>query len=306
MLIKSDGFPTYHLANIVDDHLMEITHVLRSQEWISSGPLHILLYKAFGWTPPAFCHLPMVLGADGHKLSKRHGSTSLIEFREKGYLPEALINYVSLLGWSYDGVKEFFTREELEKLFSLDKLNKAGAVFDYKKLDWFNGQYIRRKNPEALAGNVTEWLQKAMVVATPPTPEQERIINESIPLIQERLTVLSESAHISGFLFSDTVSPAAADLIPKKLDTAQTIQALEALKPVLDQVEKKSDEEMEDVFRQTAEKLGVKLGDLLLPLRVALTGSRVSPPLLGSLRILGPEKTRARVDRAIALLRENV
>ena len=134
VLLKSDGFPTYHLANVVDDHLMEISHVLRAQEWLASTPLHVIMYKSFGWTPPVFCHLPMVMGQDGKKLSKRHGATSIDEFRRQGYLPEALLNYVALLGASYEEGREIYTLRELEERFSLDKLNKAPAIFDYKKL----------------------------------------------------------------------------------------------------------------------------------------------------------------------------
>jgi glutamyl-tRNA synthetase len=135
VLLKSDGFPTYHLANVVDDHLMGISHVLRAQEWIPSTPLHIIMYRAFGWEPPAFCHLPMVMGGDGKKLSKRHGATSIDEFRRQGYLPEALVNYVALLGCSYEEGKDLYTLEELARRFSPEKLNKAPAIFDYKKLD---------------------------------------------------------------------------------------------------------------------------------------------------------------------------
>jgi len=135
VLLKSDGFPTYHLANVVDDHLMEITHVLRAQEWLASTPLHVIMYRAFGWTPPQFCHLPMVMGQDGKKLSKRHGATSIDEFRKQGYLPAALLNYVALLGASYEEGKDIYTLEELAERFTLEKLNKAPAVFDYKKLE---------------------------------------------------------------------------------------------------------------------------------------------------------------------------
>ncbi|MEM9424723.1 MAG: glutamate--tRNA ligase, partial [Spirochaetota bacterium] len=136
VILKTDGFPTYHLANVIDDHLMGITHVLRAQEWLSSGPLHMLLYQAFGWEAPQFCHLPMVMGADGAKLSKRHGSTSLLEFREAGYLPAALVNYIALLGWSFDESREFFTLKELEECFELNKLSRSPAGFDYRKLEW--------------------------------------------------------------------------------------------------------------------------------------------------------------------------
>ena len=151
VLLKSDNFPTYHLANIVDDHLMGITHVLRAQEWLSSTPLHVILYQALGWEPPVFCHLPMVMGQDGKKLSKRHGATSIDEFRRAGFLPEALINYIALLGASYEEGREIMTPAELAARFSLDKLNKAPAVFDYKKLEWFNAEYIKMMTDGELA-----------------------------------------------------------------------------------------------------------------------------------------------------------
>ncbi|HAO30772.1 MAG TPA: glutamate--tRNA ligase, partial [Treponema sp.] len=150
VLLKSDGFPTYHLANIVDDHMMKISHVMRAQEWIPSTPLHVQMYRAFGWEHPEFCHLPMVNGSDGKKLSKRHGSTSLNEFRARGYLPQAIVNYVALLGCSYEEGKDMYTLEELGKAFRLEHLNKAPAVFDYKKLEWYNGQYIRALSDEEL------------------------------------------------------------------------------------------------------------------------------------------------------------
>jgi glutamyl-tRNA synthetase len=302
VLLKSDGFPTYHLANIVDDHLMEITHVLRSQEWLSSVPIHVLLYKAFGWAPPKFCHLPMVMGEDGHKLSKRHGATSLIEFREKGYLAEALITYVSLLGWSYDDTKEFFTTQEFEKLFSLEKLTKSSAVFDYKKLDWFNGQYIRKLTAEELCEKLIPFLQKAGLIAAPAGDGDRKTALAMIPLIRERLSVLSEAAQMTAFLFQD-IPPASPDeLVPKKLDKAKTIEILTAIITVIIDIESKTDEQLEADFKLLGEKLAVKLGDLLMPLRVALTGSKVSPPLIGSLRILGAKSVIARIDAAIALL----
>ena len=150
VLLKTDGFPTYHLANIVDDHMMKISHVMRAQEWIPSTPLHVQMYKSFGWEHPEFCHLPMVNGSDGKKLSKRHGSTSVNEFRARGYLPQAIVNYVAMLGCSYEEGKEFYTLEELAKAFKLEHLNKAPAVFDYKKLEYFNGNYIRQLSAEEL------------------------------------------------------------------------------------------------------------------------------------------------------------
>ena len=167
ILMKSDGYPTYHLANVIDDHFMKISHILRAQEWIPSGPVHIMLYEAFGWEPPKYAHLPMVIGKDGKKLSKRHGATSLIQFRYGGYIPEGLINYVTLVGWSFDDKREFFTKEEFEKVFTLDKINKAPGTFDYNKLDWFNGQYLRKLSDQKLEELLIPILEDAAVVSKP-------------------------------------------------------------------------------------------------------------------------------------------
>lgn len=306
VLLKSDGYPTYHLANVIDDHLMEISHILRAQEWVPSGPLHVLLYRAFGWEPPIYCHLPMVMGADGQKLSKRHGSTAVREFRDSGYLPEAIINYVSLLGWSYDDTREFFTREELERLFTLSRLNKAPAVFDYKKLDWFNGQYIRRKEPDELVGLLVPYLVREGVVAEPPSEAQLAIVRAAVPLIQERLRVLSDAPALVRFLFEEPVSYDLGEVIPKKLDAAKTRVGLEHALALLSGFEGSTDEESEELFRAKAEELGLKLGDLLMPVRVAVTGSRISPPLFGSIRLLGLSRARSRIERVIQLLSNEV
>ncbi len=304
VLLKSDGFPTYHLAHIVDDHLMEITHVMRAQEWISSGPLHILLYKAFGWTPPKYCHLPMVLGQDGQKLSKRHGSTSVEEFIDKGYLKEALINYISLLGWAYDDTKEFFTVQELEKLFSIDKLNKAPAVFDYKKLEWFNGNYIRKLASVDLAERLIPFLQKDGIVSNPANSEEQTLIMAVIPLVQERLNLLSDISPLVLFLFKEITIAGDEDLIPKKADKQKTIKILEKTKELIADFNSRSDEQNEVAFRKTAEELDIKLGALLMPLRVAVTGTHVSPPLFESIKILGTEKTVTRIEKALLLLKK--
>ena len=302
VLLKSDGFPTYHLANVVDDHLMEITDILRAQEWLPSTPLHVLLYGALGWEPPRYCHLPMVLGPDGQKLSKRHGATRVAEFREKGYLPEAVVNYIALLGWSLDDSREFFTLPELERLFALERLNKAPAVFDYKKLDWFNGQYIRRLSPERLRELLLPHLRKAGLIADLPTPGQERVLEGLPALVQERLVVLSDVVELAGFLFREVPLPAVQELVPKRLDRALTAEVLRRCCVLLGDFDARSAEDNEARFRALAEEVGVKLGDLLMPLRVALTGSRVSPPLFESLRLLGEEKALGRVRRALQAL----
>ena len=310
VLLKSDGFPTYHLANVVDDHLMEITHVLRAQEWLSSTPLHVIMYKSFGWTPPEYCHLPLVTGQDGKKLSKRHGTTSIDEFRKQGYLPEALINYVALLGASYEegsrpeGRADIYTLDELAQRFSLDKLNKAPAVFDYKKLEWYNGQYIRMKSDEELARLCLPFaIDAGLFGGGEPTPAQHEIFTAAMPLVKERLVFLSEVPEKLAYLFNEPQVPAAEEFIPKKCDLAKTIEllrlGLELVRPL---AEMPNDEQAESFIKTEAEKHEVKLGDLMMPLRVAITGSRVSPPLFGSLRILGTECSQARVQRALEKL----
>jgi glutamyl-tRNA synthetase len=302
VLLKSDGFPTYHLANVVDDHLMEITDILRAQEWLPSTPLHVLLYRALGWEPPRYCHLPMVLGSDGQKLSKRHGATRVVEFREKGYLPEAIVNYIALLGWSLDDSREFFSLGELEGLFSLDRLNKASAIFDYKKLDWFNGQYLRRLEPKRLTELLVPYLLEAGLVSDPPTAGQRRVLEGLPALVQPRLTVLADVVQLAGFLFRDVPLPSVEELVPKRWDRVRTAAALDRAAQILEGFDARSDQQAEQDFRDLAEELGVKLGDLLLPVRVALTGSRVSPPLFESIRLLGEATVTERIGRARGLL----
>jgi len=306
ILLKSDGFPTYHLANVIDDHLMGITHIMRAQEWIPSGPLHVLLYEAFGWEPPVYCHLPMVMGKDGQKLSKRHGSTAVRDFREKGYLPEALTNYVSMVGWSYDGEREFFTKDELCELFSLEKINKAPGVFDYKKLDWYNGMYIRQKSDEELTDLLLPYLKREGFIENEPTGEDMDKVGALVPIVKERLKVLSDVVDMSRFLFTDIEVPEVASLLPKKQDAATTLHVLERVRPLLGELEEKGDESIEEALVALANELGVKVNGVFMPIRVAVTGSSVSPPLFDSIRVLGLESALIRIDRAISTLKNEV
>ncbi|MFW5783709.1 MAG: glutamate--tRNA ligase [Spirochaetota bacterium] len=305
VLLKSDGMPTYHLAATVDDHLMEITHIMRGPEWLPSTPLHVLLYEAFGWTPPRFCHLPLVVGEDGKKLSKRHGATRVLEFRERGYLPEALVNYLARVGWSYDDKQEIFSRDELERIFTLDKINKAPAVFDYKKLEWLNGHYIRERSPQSLYEAILPFVQNAGIADDPPSADQQQILRGAVPLIQERLKYLADAPDLVRFLFEEPGDFDLDDMVPKKLDRTQTTALLEQVAPLVAEIPGLSDEENEQVFRAKAAELDTKLGNLLMPLRVAITGSRVSPPLFGSIRLLGAERAQRRVGRALQRLKES-
>ena len=308
VLLKSDGFPTYHLANVIDDHMMGITHIMRAQEWIPSGPLHIILYEAFGWEPPAYCHLPMVMGKDGQKLSKRHGSTAVRDFREQGYLSEALLNYVSLVGWSYDGEREFFTREELEQLFTLEKINKAPGVFDYKKLDWFNGQYIRQKSDEELLALLLPYLLKAGFVTEPIDGETREKLLLLTASAKERLKVLSDIVPLSRFLFEEPVWDDISLFAAKGVGLDVATEALERADEVLKAGLAAGTEitVIEDQLSALAGEMGVKVGAVFMPIRVALTASTVSLPLFDSIRLLGEERSLERIERALAILKSEV
>ena len=338
VLLKSDGFPTYHLANIVDDHLMKVSHVMRAQEWIPSTPLHVQMYRAFGWEHPEFCHLPMVNGSDGKKLSKRHGSTSLNEFRARGYLPQAIVNYVALLGCSYEEGKDFYTLEELAEKFELEHLNKSPAVFDYKKLEFYNAAYIRQLSDEELYRWTLPFITgtgDATLEINPENPQPKpkvgpefsgvrlnangdpecvdssmnmtsedvkRTLMGLMPLIKERLKFLCDAAEMVRFMFTEPAVPPAEQIVPKKLDAAKTREVLEHAKAFVEKVFASSHEEAEEFAKGEAEKLGVKLGDFMMPIRMAVTGSRVSPPLIGSIAVLGREKSLSRIERAAATL----
>lgn len=335
VLLKSDGFPTYHLANIVDDHFMKISHVMRAQEWIPSTPLHVQMYRAFGWEHPEFCHLPMVNGADGKKLSKRHGSTSLNEFRARGYLPQAIVNYVAMLGCSYEEGKEFYSLPELAAAFKLEHLNKAPAVFDYKKLEYYNGAYIRLLSDEELYKWTLPFITGTGDAALEINPENPQpkpkvgpeysgiALNENgepfcvdssmkmtsqdvkaslmklMPLIKERLKYLTDAAEMVRFLFTEPSVPSKAEIIPKKLDEAKAREVLERAKIFVEEIFNLSHEEAEERAKKHAEEMGIKLGDFMMPIRMAATGSRVSPPLIGSILILGKERAIARIEKTL-------
>jgi glutamyl-tRNA synthetase len=302
VLLKSDGFPTYHLANIVDDHLMEITHVLRAQEWLSSTPLHVILYRAFGWEPPVFCHLPMVMGEDGKKLSKRHGATSIDEFRKGGYLPNALLNYVAQLGASYEEGREIWTLDELARRFSLDKINKAPAIFDYRKLAWFNAEYIKAMNNEELAARALPYALDTGLfggAGQPPDSGQKALFVKAMPLVKERAVFLTEIPVKLAYLFSTPPVPGRQEFIPKKGAIEDALVSLEKALPLVAELTTLDDAGAEALVKTECEKTAVKIGDFLMPLRVAITGSRVSPPLFGSMRLLGADECATRIKNAL-------
>lgn len=300
ILLKSDGFPTYHLASVVDDHLMEITHVLRGQEWLPSSANHILLYKAFGWEPPVYCHLPLIMGEDGHKLSKRHGATQVIEFKNQGYLPEAIINFVTLLGWSYSDKDELFTKEELCRIFDISKINKSPATFNYSKLKWFNGVYIRKLNSEELLNALLPFYIKKGLIKDNPEKEEIDYIKKILPMIQERIELLSDAPEISDFFFGELPEYKTWDMIiPKNVTKDVVVNILKDAIDILSNLGVKSDDQLQHELYELASKYSVKAGAIFMPLRIAITGSNKSPELFPVMNALGVDKVISRISNAI-------
>ena len=297
VLLKSDGFPTYHLANIVDDHFMNISHVMRAEEWLSSTPRHLLLYRAFGWQPPQFAHLPMILGPDKSKLSKRHGATAINEYRDKGYLPEAMINFLTLLGWSLDDKTEIMGSEQIIKNFSIERVSKTAAVFNVEKLEWMNGVYIRNLAPEEFADRCLPFLERDL------PPEIHRPINISYfkqiaPLVQERAKTLGEVPQLVDFFFADELVYDAA-LLQGKLEKSQALIVLNKSIAVLGNVTDWKTEPMESAVRPLTEEVGLKAGPFFGVIRVAVTGRTASPPLFQTMEVLGKERCMDRLKEAL-------
>lgn len=278
VILKSDGFPTYHLGVVVDDHLMEISHVFRGKEWISSTPKHILLYEFFGWTMPVHGHLPLILNADGKgKLSKRHGHASVHYYRTLGYLPEAVLNYLSHIIWNHPEGKEIYSLEEFIKLFEIEKIISQAPRFDLQKLDWVNREYIRAMPDEALYERLVQF-DRSIGALT------KIEILRILPLIKERLKVLNDFWFLSGFFFER----------PKEFERPIDKKLLTFSRQALESSDWKHDA-MEKAMRAAAQKEGVAAKDLFMELRVAITGKSVGPPLLESLEILGREESLSRL-----------
>jgi len=303
VLIKSDGWPTYHLANVVDDHLMGITHVLRGDEWISSTPKHVLLYRYFGWDLPVFGHFPILLTTTRAKLSKRRGAPDVLELRANGYLPDAVVNFLSLLGWSPEGKDEVLSRAELIGQFSLERVGATPSIYNPEKLDWLNGYYIRQLPPDDLTDHLLPFYQEAglLPVGAVPPSDRERI-SQIVPLIQERIKTLKEAPELTDFFFKEQLVYDPALLLVKGWSLEETLAALRKSRETLAATENFSVEHLERTFRDLASALGVKTGQLFGTLRVAITGRTVTPPLFQTMAVLGPERTLRRVDAAIDLL----
>lgn len=309
VILKSDGFPTYHLANVVDDHHMRITHVMRAEEWLPSTPRHLLLYRALGWTPPVFVHLPMILGPDRAKLSKRHGATSTLAYRDEGYLPEALTNFMALLGWSLDDHTEIFSREELVECFDLERVGKAGAIFNVEKLTWMNGLYIRQLPAVELAERLLPFLERPEGAGGLPDSVARPIDREYVatlaPLIQERLKRLDEAPDLLSFFFEGMASPTGEALVPKGVAPQRSAAALAAAADRLNGIASWREDALEAALRPMAEELDLKTGQFFSAVRAAVTGRSVSPPLFATMAALGRERCMQALHKAVETLEKH-
>lgn len=301
ILIKSDGFPTYHMANVVDDHLMQISHVIRGEEWLPSTPKHVLLYKYLGWELPVFAHLPLLLNADRSKLSKRQGDVAVEDYREKGYLKEALVNFVALLGWNAADDQEFYTMEELISKFSLEGVNKSGAVFNLEKLNWLNGEHIRAKSSEEILPLYKEELKKSKYANL--DLSEDYMLN-IIEAMRERVGFIREFIHNCPYFYEDPTDYDEA--VIKKRWKADSAELLAKLRDEFSKLENPTKEDFEATLRAAAEKFEVGTGKLIHPVRLAVSGVGHGPGVFDLLAILGKEKVIERINRALEIIPKKI
>ncbi len=297
VLIKSDGYPTYHLAATCDDHDMEISHVIRGEEWISSLPKHMYLYECFGWEAPGFAHLPLLLNPDKSKLSKRQGDVAVEDFLAKGYLPEALINFVALLGWNPSGDQEIYTMDELAGKFDITKVNKGGAVFNIEKLDWMNGQYLKKLDQETFAKEAEPFLQDF------PGEEEQKL--RAAQIFQDRICVTSELEELVKGLLCGCEQYPAERLVWKKSTKEEAIERLAGMREFISTWEEKDFSTIEDIEKKVKgfiQDNGWGNGDTLWPLRVALSGQEKSPSPFEYLFVFQKEECLRRIDAALQIL----
>lgn len=304
VLLKSDGFPTYHLANVVDDHLMKITHVIRAEEWITSTPKHILLYQAFGWEPPKFAHLNLLRNADGSKISKRKNPTSLLFYRHEGYIPEALLNFLANHSYTFPEKdpkngehREIFSIQEMQAVFDLTQMSLGSPVFDLQKLNWMNGEYLRRLEPTDLKQRLLDNFALKL--------------DSLLPQLQERMRTLSDACYLGNFYFSPQIDLVAERLVPKKKTIKETISVLEQLFRHLEGTKKIPGVSiwearlLEGLHREFCETVSWESKDLFMTLRVVVTGRTESPPLFTCMELIGKRHTLSRLEEAVQLLKRS-
>lgn len=291
ILLKSDGMPTYHLANVVDDHLMEITHVIRGEEWINSAPKHKLLYEYFGWDMPKLCHMPLLRNPDKSKLSKRKNPTSILYYQRMGFLPEALLNYLGRMGWSMPDESEKFTRQQMFENFDIQRVSLGGPIFDQEKLSWLNGLWLREDLDAAqFAAKYQEWALN---------PEY---LMQIVPLIQQRVEKLSDVAPLASFFLSGMLDISEADFEHKSLEKDDIRRMLQYSVWLLDTESQWNKDRLFSQLKQLAEAMGFKIRDFLFPLFIAVAGTNQTVSVMDSMAILGPDMTRARLRHAVNVL----
>jgi glutamyl-tRNA synthetase len=304
VLLKSDGYPTYHLANVIDDHFMEISHIIRAEEWISTAPVHSQLYTAFGWQMPHIAHVPVILKQSGKgKMSKRDEGASISYFQENGYLPETVTNFLCNVGWNY-GLKDengeeiqIFSKEQAAEIFDITRVSTSGTKFDLVKLQWLNGEYIRRMDVLELAKRLRGPLENAGYEVN------LDVLLRVTPLIQERIKTLNEVVEKAGFFFSEEfTTPPATALVPKKMTPEQTANALQKVYDTLINLPDFTTHTLENALRPLTEELSLKPGELFGAIRIAVIGQPVSPPLFESMDIMGRDVCISRIASAIEVL----
>jgi glutamyl-tRNA synthetase len=297
ILLKSNGLPVYHLAAMVDDHLMEITHVFRGSEWLPTFPLHVQIYEAFGWEQPEWVHLSVFLNPTGKgKMSKRHSQIKgiyVLDIEEMGYLPAGIVNWIALMGWSYDDHTEFFTLKDLTEKFSLKKLHASPAAVDFKKLDHFNGLHIRALSIEDLVLQITPFFENAEIDA-----DHELLLGIA-PLLRERIRTLDEAVSMAGFFFRDYIEPQADELVGKNMTLDESANAMKKTIETISALSDFTVEPLESSLRNLADTLELKAGQLFGILRIAVTGQPISPPLIESMVIIGKDEVLRRINQAV-------
>jgi glutamyl-tRNA synthetase len=294
VLLKSDGMPTYHLANVVDDHLMEISHVIRAEEWISSTPKHVLLYEAFGWQAPEWIHMPLLRNQDKSKISKRKNPVSLNFYREAGYFPDALLNYLGMMGWTMPQGEEKFTLAEMIDAFDLKRVSLGGPVFDIQKLTWLNALYMREQSTSQMVQNLRDQLFP------------EAFLTQIAPLVHERIDKWEDFIDCAGFFFQGQLhfdDEAQKHLVPKKKTPKDMAKTLSLLTEKIDTMSELKADTLDQTIRQLCEEIGWKAKEVFMPLRIVITGKKGSPPLLESMEVLGKEQCRRRLRYAIGWLK---
>ncbi len=304
VILKSDGYPTYHLAHVVDDHEMGITHVIRGEEWIPSLPRHILIQEALGIPNPVYVHVPLITAPDGSKLSKRHGAQSALEYRDAGYMPDAVLNYLALLGWSPGDDTEVMARDEIASRFDISRILSHPAKFSSQKLEWMNQQHIMTADADILTDLILPYLERPQAEGGLPAevdrPIDREIVKAMVPVLRERIKVIPDVIALIDFLFVDQVEPNPEEMIGRRMDKEMVLTSLKSSAEALASVEPFISTEIEAVLRGLTDSTGLKAGQLFTPIRVAVTAKRIAPPLFESIEVLGREKTLERLANGLA------